>query len=64
MLPSNPVLRGGIGTDAVDYLGRLWADHEARVRNLWSSSIADGLVLFLAAGTGYTWAATVLEWLG
>ena len=23
-----------------------------------------GVVLFLAAGTGYTWAATVLEWLG
>ncbi|WP_372478861.1 3-oxoacyl-ACP synthase [Halomicrobium sp. HM KBTZ05] len=43
----------------VQSVDQVLATHEARNRG-W---LDDGdVVLFLAAGTGYTWAATVLEW--
>ena len=37
----------------------------ALAEGLDRNRVGDGdVILFLAAGTGYTWAATVLEWTG
>jgi 3-oxoacyl-[acyl-carrier-protein] synthase-3 len=60
----------GVGTEGGYYLDEYGhvqsADQTLALREaLDRDRLAPGdLVLFLAAGTGYTWAATVLEWLG
>jgi 3-oxoacyl-[acyl-carrier-protein] synthase-3 len=60
----------GVGSEGGYYLDEYGhvqsADQTLALREaLDRDRLAPGdLVLFLAAGTGYTWAATVLEWLG